>query len=314
MATTLAPKIVAGVVSAALYLIVFTFGLGFLFLFLPTLPIFWLGLSKRSDDALHATLIATVLLSIFSNPFSAVLLYLLCLGLPAWYIAHEGMKSGGGKGITIWFPITIIFARLMTAFVFILLAVTLYYSGTEGGLPGTLTPFIHEALTSFSKEIDEKTSDVLQTAAPKLSFLIFSVSAWMWGACLYLHGWVVLRELKRQNLATRPDMAITAFPPPNWIIPLLLITAFASLVGGESLAFWGKSSLIILLFPHFLFGLALLHAQTRKSEHRLLLLFCTYFILALFLWPVFIVAGYGFIYHIKMLNKYLSSGGTSSRS
>ena len=313
MGIKIAPKIIAGVVSAALYLIVFTFGLGFLFLFLPTLPIFWLGLSRRSDDALHATLIATIILALFSNPFSAVLIYLLCLGLPAWYIAHESMKFGSGSGLVVWFPLTIIFARLMTVFAFILLAVTLYYSSTEGGLQGTITPFINDALTSFSKDIDEKTREVLQSAAPKLSFLIFAVSAWMWAACLYLHGWVVSRELRRQNIATRPEMAIAAFPPPNWMISLLLLVAFASLVGSPSLAFWGKSSLIILLFPYFLFGMALLHIYTKKSEQRFLFLFCIYFVLALLLWPVFIVAGYGFIYHIKMLNKYLSSGGTSSK-
>lgn len=314
MGKYLAPSLIAGVASAALYLIVFTFGLGFLFLFLPTLPIFWLGLSGRFDDALHSALIATILLAILSSPVGAVVVYLMSLGLPAWYISKEAMQYGKGFGTVVWFPLTVIIARLLSVFSFLLLAVTLYYHGEKGGLPGIVTPYIHDALTSLSAEIDDKTSRVLQEAAPTLSFLIFAVSAWMWGACLYLHAWVVNRELRRQKIATRPDMAIAAFPPPNWVISLLLISAIASLVGSPSLAFWGKASLIILLLPHFLFGMALLHAQTRVSNHRALLLFFTYILLGMLLWPVFIVAGYGLLYHIGLLNKYLSGGGTSSRS
>ncbi|MDX2074296.1 MAG: DUF2232 domain-containing protein [Alphaproteobacteria bacterium] len=310
----LAPSVIAGVVSALLYTFVFTFGLGLLFLFLPTLPIFWLGLSGRSDPALHAVLVATILISLFFNPVGALFVYALGLGLPAWYIARESMRHGRNGSLTIWFPMTVIFARLMVVIAFALLAVTLYYADGKGGLAGAITPYIHAALAHFSAEIDDEASAMLKAAAPKITFLVFSVSAWMWALCLYLHSWVVNRELQRQKITTRSETVIAAFPPPNWMISLLLIAAIASLIGGESLAFWGKSSLMILLFPHFLFGLMLLHAQTRRNEYRFLLLFFMYFLLAALLWPVVIVAGYGLIYHIGLLNKYLSAGGNSSRS
>ncbi len=311
---TLAPSLTAGAVSALLYVVTFTFGLGFLFLFLPTLPIFWLGLSKRPDQALQAGLIGATLLVILTNPASALCVYLMLLALPAWYISRECLKFGSAPPIVIWFPITAIFARLMTAFCFTLLAITLYFSGTEGGLPGLIAPRITAALSMLSNELSRDTSDALDALAPSLSFFVFSVSAWMWGLCLYLHGWVTNRELIRQTIAVRPDMTIVNLPPPNWMITLLLIAAFASLAGSTSLAFWGKSSIIILLFPYFLLGLSLVHTQVRLFEYRFLLLFLLYFLLALLLWPVLIIAGYGVIYHVRLLNKYLSAGGTSSRN
>jgi len=308
-----APSLIAGAVSGALYLTVFYFGLGFLFLFLPTLPLFWLGLGKNSSLALYACFIGALMLAVFSNPAAAVV-YLLFLALPAWYIARESLKHGASGPISIWFPLTVIFSRLMALCCFGLLAATLYYLPTPGGLPGMMAPRISSAFSLISSEFDQHASEAIQAAAPGLAFLIFAVSAWMWGGCLYLHAWIVNRELQRQKIAIRPHMHVGAFPPPNWMISLLLITAVASLIGGASLAFWGKASLLMLLFPYFLLGIALLHIQTKKMEHRALLLFFIYFLIAILLWPVLLVAGHGVIYHIRLLNKYLSAGGTSSKS
>jgi hypothetical protein len=306
-----APALVAGVVSALLYIVVFTFGLGFLFLFLPTLPLFWLGLGKNSRESLHAMLIATVVLVLFTNPLNAIFLYLLCLGLPAWYIAHEALKRGRRGDKVVWFPMTAIFARLTMVFSFFLLGVTLYYHNVEGGLPGMIAPRISTAFSLLSSEVDKQTQQTLEAAAPGLAFLVFAVSAWMWCACLYLHAWATNRELIRQKRNIRPSMAIKSFPPPNWMISLLLISACASLIGSPSLAFWGKASLIILLFPYFLLGTSLLNERTKKTEYRYFILFFSYFLMAMLLWPVFILSGYGFIYHLILINKYLSAGGTT---
>lgn len=314
MPRNFAPALIAGVVSAILYLVVFAFGLGFLFLFLPTLPVLWLGLKKQSLMSLYACLTGLILLCVFSNPVNALLLYFACLTLPSWYIAHESLKSGQHGTSTIWFPLTTIFARLMTAAVFMLLIITLAYSNHEGGLPGMIAPHISDAFHMLSPEMDTQTSTIIKTMAPNLAFLVFCVSAWMWAACIYLHAWIVNRELIRQKLNIRPDMAIDASPPPNWMISLLIITAVASLLGSASLAFWGKASLVILLFPYFLLGLSLLHRNVRTLQYRFFLLFSIYFLLASLLWPALIIAGYGFIYHVRLLNKYLSAGGTSFRS
>jgi len=308
-----APAFVAGVLSAILYVIVSAFGLGLLFMFLPTLPLFWLGLSERSHMTAHACLIGTVILALFMPPLG-LSMYILTLALPAWHISRQGMKSGNVRGITVWFPFTIIFSQLMCAFSFVLLAVALVYSSSEGGLPAILGPWLDTAAERFSSEMSSEEVQILKETLHKLSFLFFSLSAWIWALCLYVHAWVTQRELIRQKHPTRPHMSIDVLPPPNWMISLIIIAALASLIGSPSLAFWGQTSLIIYMLPYFMLGMALLHLRLKKSRFRVSLLFFIYFLLASALWPALFVGIYGLIYHLKLLNKYLSAGGTSSRS
>jgi hypothetical protein len=303
--------VLSGLVSAGLYVVVATFGLGFLFLFLPSLPIFWMGMSNRSDEALRASLAATLLLAVISGPASA-LVYLLVIALPAWYMAQEASKNGVYQQRVWWFPLTVIVARLVAAFSFLTLALALYYSHIPGGLAELVAARIREAMALFVGEVDEKTFATMQMAAAHYSFLVFGVFAWMWIACLYLHGWVVCRELTRQRKPARPDMAVAPFPPPNWMISLLLISMLAIAIGSETMVFWGKTSLMVLLLPYFLLGLALLHERTKRLQNRTLLLFCLYLLLAMLPWAAVIAAAYGVTYHVSLLNKYLSSGGNSS--
>ena len=304
-----APAFLAGAASAFIYFIVSHFELGIFFPFLPTLPIFWLGLSRRTDDALKAALIGTIILVLINGPANALVLYMLLLALPAWYIAHESLKVGTAHPIVIWFPLTVIYARLMAAGSFLLLAMTLYYSSIPGGLPGMITDHISASIAAFSKELDETSARSLALIAPSLTFFIFPVSLWIWGLCMLAHGWVTQRELVRQKIHLRPDMAIAAFPPPNWMLTLLVISVLAAIAGGSSLSFWGKSSSFILLFPYFLLGMALLHRLAKRTPYGIHLLFCLYFFMVILRWPLYAV-----VYHIRLLNKYLSAGGTSSRS
>ena len=269
-------------------------------------------MTGRSDPALHASLAATLLLCAVVGPGSAAF-YMLIVALPGWYIAHEASKSGVYSGHTVWFPLTVIFGRLAAAFSFGLLVLCLYYADGKGGLAALLTVRIHEATLMLAADVNEQTLASLQTAAEHYSFLVVALFAWMWSACLYLHGWAVCHELARQKKPARPDMMVTAFPPPNWMISLLLLAALASVIGSPSLAFWGKASMVALLLPYFLLGLALIHEQTKKMQNRGVMLFFMYLLMAVLLWPVLLVSGYGLFHHIILLNKYLSSGGNSSK-
>lgn len=307
------PAIAGGVLSATLYFASFALGLGFLFLFIPTLPIFWLALSRTDSTGLHASLIATVILALIASPAHAIV-YLFLLALPSFYMAHESLRRGQFENNVVWFPLTVIITRLTAIFCFLLLAITLYYAHNEGGLPAMVAERLAEALTVIFAEIPEANSEIIKAAAVNMSFLVFPVTAWMWLLSIYLHGWFINRELVRRNLSIRPNFRIPPFPPQNWLITLLLITAIASIIGGPSLVFWGKASLITLLLSHFLLGLALIHTRAKNLPNISLLLFCLYFLLLMQPWITLVVAAYGAFYHIRLLNKYLSAGGSSSKN
>lgn len=306
---------IAGAVSTVLYILVSALGLGFLFLFLPTLPVFWLGFKRETDAALHACLVTTLLLTLLVHPATAMM-YFLSLGMPAWYFTHEAMKSGHSphSESPIWFPLTIIFARLMTASCFMLLFAALYHLRHEGGLPGFLGLQIAEMMKQMPAHIDPKSIQVLEQLSPTTMALGFGLSTWLWAICLYVHAWIANREAKRQKLATRPHLAIDLSPPPNWMISLLVITCVAAFAGSESLAFWGKASLVTLLFPYLLLSTRLLHKLTIKLQYQNLVLFLIYLSIAFKPMLVFLLAAYGVIYHVRLLNKYLSAGGSSFKS
>lgn len=310
----LAPTLIAGAVSALLYFLVFLLGMGSVFLFLPTLPLLWLSFSNRFDASLHAGLLATLLIAVLLSPMGAGIIYFPFLALPSWYLGYGALKCARRGNQSFWFPITAIFARMMTLASFALLAVTLYYQGQAQSLPALVEQKFSLAVAALSADFDEAARAELESAIPLYVNFVLPAAGWMWALTLFLHAWVVNRELIRQERAVRPDLVVHAFPPPNWIITLLALCALAAAVGSESLAFWGRSSLVLLLFPYFLLGLSLLHRYTKGMHYRGFILFTAYFLMLPQPWLMLLTACAGLVYHLRLLNKYLSAGGTSSKS
>lgn len=284
----------AGIISSGLFLLVFGLGLGFLFMFLPTLPILTLGLSRSDRLALAAMLVGTALTALAGNP-QAALLFFCMLGIPAWYITRAALRA---------YPVGLIITHL-TVYACAGVAFLGVYYLKDGGLPALLAGNIRAALA----ELKDGYSDVIETMATRLSFLIFSITIWLWGGTLYAHTWLVNRVLVQKKLARRPDFALTPFTPPNWMISLLLICALASLIGSPDMRFVGKSTLMSLLLPYFFAGVAEVHARSKNWPSRGFLLFFIYFSAFVLLWPVLLLAGVGLFCHIK----HLSGMKTSSK-
>src|SRR5947207_3058223 len=100
MAQTLVPAFFAALLSSGLFLLVLGLGTSFLFLFLPTLPLFSLGLSRQTKAGPPAAAIATLIVGVVAGPNEAGL-YIFFLALPAFYLAHKALLSED----TQWFPL-----------------------------------------------------------------------------------------------------------------------------------------------------------------------------------------------------------------
>jgi hypothetical protein len=298
--------LIAGLLAGGLFLFIFDVGLGFLFMFLPILPIMLAGFARSAPVALQATLIATIAIGAVANTAAAVL-FLIFFGLPAWYIVRQGQLSRiDGAGTRQWMPAGPIFVHLAIAASVLVALVVAYWAGTPGGLPGMIAERLPEIFADLSGEY----GDVVHAMATDWSFMVFSATVWLWGLAFYAHAWLALRLLAYKHIPARPVFTLVTFAMPNWLLSLLAICALASLIGSVSMSFLGKATLITLLLPYFFLGAAIMHQRIATWPNRSFLFFFMYFLAFAQFWPALMIAGIGLVHHIKRL----SSAGTSSKS
>ncbi|MDE3038633.1 MAG: hypothetical protein KGJ21_09325, partial [Pseudomonadota bacterium] len=127
----LVPPLVAGILAAALFVFVFGLQLGFLFMFLPSLPLFYIGLGHELRHAFFSALVATVGVAAAAGAPAAILFFIF-IGLPACYLARESLKWQPLQDGKRWFPIGLIFMRL-TLYACVLVAlIVAFYAGQPG--------------------------------------------------------------------------------------------------------------------------------------------------------------------------------------
>jgi len=305
--------IAAAFLASLLFLAVASSGLGFLFIFLPSIPFFLLGFAFPHKLVLQAGLISSLLIATLTgNPIAATLFF-GAFSIPCWLVVrllsrHYDIKLGDNQPILrLWYPVGLVILDLAVYACAILALVTAFYATQEINLPKLLSADIQEQINLMQKEYAVD----LKVVASDLSFMLCGFFAWLWVIALWTHAWVANFALNKQKITNRPSLAIYPFPIPNWVLTLMSICALASLIGGESISFLGKASLIILLLPYFFQGAALLRLSTEKWPNQRFFLFFVYFAIATLFWPAFIISGIGLFNHIKILNKHLSSGGNS---
>ena len=292
----LALPVIAGLLASGLFLFVFGVGLGFVFLFLPTLPLFYVGLSKAHRYLPISIAIAATLIALPTD-VSMSILFLFFLGIPSWYLSKCALRSRNIEGTVQWFSLgtTLLYLTLYSCTV--IAFITGFYATTETNLPHLLSNTIHSSFADMQEEFGE----VVDELAGPFSFLIFPVTVWLWGILLYLHGWIANRMLIQNNLQLRTDFSIQVFTMPSWMLSLLAISGLASMIGGESIAFLGKTCMIALMLPYFFLGLSLLHRASSLAANRKLILFIVYFCIVSQFWPALILSAYGLGYQLKNL-------------
>ncbi|MDE3059592.1 MAG: DUF2232 domain-containing protein [Pseudomonadota bacterium] len=295
MTKSLIDTLTAGVLTAVLFLSVFGMGLGFLFMFLPTLPLFYTGFGRGPKSALDAMLAAAVLIGAIAGVPAGVF-FLLLLGLPAWYISRESLRLRVEGARRKWMPVGMIITHLTLYACALVGLMGLFYAFQPGGVAGLLSQNIHEAFA----DLEDDYGDILDMLASQWSFLVFPVTIWLWGLALYAHGWVAHRLLRGKAL--RPDFAVGRFSIPGWMLWLLAICGLASLIGSPSMSLVGKSTLISLMLPYFFSGTALMHDASRSWPNRRFFLFFIYFVIFAQFWPALALSGVGLWHQIKCLS------------
>lgn len=295
-------SILTGLASALAFFVVIGLGLGSFFLFFPTLPLFMLGLHTNARQVAHAAAVAALTVAIISG-VAVGGSFAILISIPAWYIIHLGMKriANDAKGQPQWLPIGYIFSLLCVFACAVMGLVTFYYALMPVNLPTMIATYVRTAF----EPLKDQFGDNIELLAVNWSFLTLGITLWVWGLALYAHLWFAHFLLARKGKGERASVAITPFTMPAWMLSLLGICALASLIGGESAQFIGKSLLIVLALPYFFLGIALIHQSSQQWPNRKIFLFILYFMMFAQLWPVMLVSGIGLWHQVKNLNKHL---------
>jgi hypothetical protein len=302
--------ILAGLLSSALFLVIYATGLGFIFMFTPTLPIFYVGLHHGVLTAARASLIAAAL-TFLGISLSSAVIFAILLGLPACYMTRYALKhTVSAQGTIRWYPIGMIIVNLSFYAVLFIGLMTAYYHSAPGGLQALIAQHVSGSI----KELQAEYGEAMGLIAREWAFLIFPVTIWLWALCLYGHAWIATRMLQKAGKAKRPDFAVTPFYMPGWVLYLLGVSALASLIGSDSMKFFGKSSLIVLMLPYFFQGMALMHANSLNWPNRRFFLFIVYFLIIAQVWPALGLSALGIWEQLKTLNKHLPRGDSSSNN
>ena len=294
------PILIAALLSAGTFFAVLMLGLGSFFLFIPSLPLFYVGLSLSTRTVFLAALAAAALVGMFGH-IGVALTFLLMIGLPTCYLAHCSLlfkRREDGKEE--WFPLGLSLLNLTISAAGFLAIITLFFAFQPTTLPSLLASFIRTTLEPLKAEFGSE----IEFVAMNWAFLPLAVTLWVWGIGLYAHAWLAGRLLASKGQNIRPDMAIAPFAIPSWMLYLLGICALASLIGGESSQFLGKTLLIVLALPYFFLGLALLHQISEKWPNRKFFLFIVYLLVILLFWPALLVSGYGLWNQVKTLKTH----------
>lgn len=302
---------ITGVVTALLFICILILGLGFIFMFLPTLPLFYLGLQGNRQAPLRAAALATAII-VLSTGISSAIVFFLFFALPTCHIINLSMRwrlaeDGVSKE---WFPVAYIFTNLALYAAAFIAVITLYYYSTPGGLPEIMGQNIRETF----KDLGSEYTEVVELMARDWSFFVFPVTIWLWAIGLFVHAWLANRLLAKNKLNQRPDFSMQVFAMPSWMLYLLALSALASLIGSASMQFLGKACLITLLLPYFFLGAALTHRSSQQWPSRKFFLLFLYFMMFTQLWPALVMAAVGIGYQVKNLNKRLPRGGSSSNN
>ncbi len=271
-----------------------------LLIYLPLLPLLLAGFSEGATALLYAGLLATAI-TFLLGPEGDSLFFALFLAFPAWYLVQGALRFRGAGSVRQWHPLLAVFAdlALFTAVMFLLFAL-LAASEEPGGLQGII---VHE-LGSHIDKAEPSLAPILARLATDWSFAVFAAAAWMY--LLIVYGMAVLANslLAARGLALRESLAFAPQGLSPWLAAFVGFSAAWALLADGNARFEAETIFLILLFPYFLSGLALLHQVSRGWQGRSLWLIAGYSALILFAWPAVILVAAGiYVQLAEMLAK-----------
>jgi hypothetical protein len=289
-----------------------------LFLFSP-LPLLLAGVGWGHRTAGIGALLGTAVLGAVAG-WAGARGYVLATGLPGWglaFAALQGRPRRDDPGATDWTgPGALVlwaagFAALLVIATIPFIGTTLdAYRGAIGqGLQGFLraetgTPGVGPLTLPGVENADELVGFFAVLLPP------FGAASWM--LVLLFDLWIAARIARASGRLVRPWPSIPTLSLPIYVLPALAVAIGASFAPGLA-SVVGEVVTAVLVVALAIVGLAVIHAGTRGSRGRVLVLIGVYLMLFVQAWTGLILALLGLAEQTIGLRRRLAPPGGPSR-
>ena len=259
--------------------------------FVP-LPAFAVGLSKGQEAALYALGAATVVTAALGG-LDLALKYVLLFAVPQAWLTRQALLSRTTPAGVEWYSPGLLVAWITAFAASFVTAVTIAFSGTEGGLVGTIQMGIEPALRSMAGVHGVELSE---TDLRAMASMMPAAMANLWMLMMVVNGALAQSLVARGGRNLRPSSAFADFEVPAVLMYALGAALVLSFLSGTP-GFLGRTLVALITLPYFILGLAVIHRAARGMAARRPLLIATYFLIIVMQWLVGVVIVLGLAEH-----------------
>jgi hypothetical protein len=277
MPQTLGFAVLAGVVSAALFLCLLTGVPGMvLFAYFVQLPLMLAGLAMGLTASMVAVASALLINGVIAGAIAA-LIYGAIQAVPALIVVRQALLSRQQGQDVEWYPPGLLLAQLTCVAGLGIGLAFLLLLDHPGGLQGAIEAFLTSALVEMGA--------IEAEAVPSAEL----------GPWMFLFPGLMATLAVRFGWNRRPSPDLTRLELPSWLWPAVGAAGLVALLGDHGWGFLGRSLLIVFVVPYVFLGLAVIHTLVRRWSHPSWLLAALYAALVLLGWPILAVLLLGFV-------------------
>jgi hypothetical protein len=291
----------AGAASALLFASVLSGSiLSVVLFYLAPLPILIAAIGWSHWAGLAAALTAALGLALAFGTFFFPA-FLISVGLPAWWLGYLALlaRPAASTGDVEWYPPgrLVVWAAILGALV--IMAALPQFGGSEAAIQSTLRSGFErmlrlqmhippgESLTVPGVSDPDRLIDILVAVLPPGAAVLTTMTQ-------LLNLWLAARIVKISGRLKRPwpDLADMRFPAAT---PFVLAAAIAGSFLPDVVGIACTLVVATLLVAYAALGFAVLHGITRRLQSRSIVLVGVYTAVAIFGWPILLVALLGLI-------------------
>ncbi len=301
-----------GALSGACYLSVLS-GIpdALILAYLAQFPLILAGLGMGVSASVLAALAAVLLIALIGGIFSAMSFTIfgaapsiLLTKLALLARPFSSQEAGDSEADLEWYPASTMIMWLtgfgVLGFMAALFAASVQSGGLESIIREELALTISQFMTGYDEALRQTAIDTVAPFFPSALFVF-------WLVMMVVNAALAQGILVRWNKNLRPTPDITQLELPN-ILPMAIAAAgVVALLGEGTFAYAARNLIVILSVPFFFSGLGVVHALMRRVADSILPLVLFYIFLLFLGWPIFMIAGLGFIDHWVGLRKTLNA-------